>query len=166
MISPRPLARPARTRRSVALVAVALVAVALVAGGLARTVVGQVTGSGCVAAEKALVPVLAAEPILAAHPAGAVQRARHSGCFRDDPFPYAGRLYEFGGDFTAYYARAAAREGWRPFTAAEGTCYTKTVGGATAFLSVAAHEAGGVRGYGIDVAATHDPPPEDGGLLC
>ncbi|MGW7483588.1 hypothetical protein ACWGH8_33960 [Nonomuraea muscovyensis] len=161
----RPMTRPgapARVRKTV----VALVAVALVASGLGWTAIGSVTASGCRAAEQDLVPVLAAEPILAAHPAGAVQRARHGGCFPDDPFPYASRFYESGGDFTAFYARAAVQEGWRPFTAAEGVCYTKAIGGATAFLSVAAHEAGGVRGYDIGIAATREPAPEDGGLLC
>ncbi|MFG3440976.1 hypothetical protein ACGF0J_27310 [Nonomuraea sp. NPDC047897] len=145
---------------------VALVAAALVAGGLGWTVAGPPAASGCDTAEEELVPVLAAEPVLAAHLTGAVERSRHGGCLADDPFPYAGRFYESGGDYAAFYARAAVQEGWRPFTAAQRTCYTKIVGGVTAFLSVAAHEVDGVRGYGIDIAATHEPPPEDGGLLC
>ncbi|MEV0149385.1 MULTISPECIES: hypothetical protein [unclassified Nonomuraea] len=145
---------------------------ALLLGGLAYTTLGTSTGPGCGATEAGIVPVLAAQKILTTHPDGAVVRDRHAGCFADDPFPYAGRSYEFPGtreEYTSFYDTAARTDGWRPVVGDESSqdvCYTKRIGETTAFLSLGGHSMDGVPGYGIDISASSGETPENGGLLC
>ncbi|MET7466835.1 hypothetical protein [Nonomuraea sp. NPDC005501] len=145
---------------------------ALLLGGLAYATMGTSTGPECGATEAGVVPVLAAQKILTAHPDGAVVRDRHAGCFADDPFPYAGRFYEFTGtreEYTSFYETAVRTDGWRPVVSDEPSqdvCYTKRIGEVTAFLSLGGHSVDGVRGYGIDISASYGETPENGGLLC
>ncbi|GAA0390788.1 hypothetical protein GCM10009530_47530 [Microbispora corallina] len=145
---------------------------ALAVSGLGYTALRTSTGSECTSAEEALIPVLAAQTILAARPDSAVARDRYSGCFQDDPFPYAGTFYEFRGhreSYASFYEAKAKADGWRPVVAdepSEDVCYTKKVGDATAFLSVGANSVDAVQGYSITVSASYQEVPEDGGLLC
>ncbi|WP_143591148.1 hypothetical protein [Thermoactinospora rubra] len=95
---------------------IGLAVTALLSSGLAYAALTSVTGSECTAAEEDLIPVLKAQKILAVHPRGALARDDYSGCFQDDPFPYAGRFYEFPGarkDYIAFYEAAVKADGWR-----------------------------------------------------
>ncbi|MEV0196556.1 hypothetical protein [Nonomuraea sp. NPDC050691] len=153
-------------------IAAGLALAALLASGLAYTSLMTGPGSGCTPAEEDLVPVLRSQKVLAVHPDGALPRNDHSGCFPDDPFPYAGTFYEFAGpreQYTTFYGRAVRADGWRPIVTAqlsEDVCYTKKIGDAVAFLSVTEHSVEGVRGYGIDISASRGDVPADGGLMC
>lgn len=149
-----------------------LAVTAVLLGGLTYRTLRTGAVSECTAAEEELIPVLAAQKILAAHPGGAVARDSYAGCFQDDPFPYAGKFYEFpatGEDYTSFYAAVAKADGWRPVVAeapSEDACYIKRLGDATAFLSVGAHSVDAIQGYGIDISASYGEVPEDGELLC
>jgi hypothetical protein len=145
---------------------------ALLLGGLVYMTLMTFTGSECTSEEEDLILVLAAQEILTAQPQKAVAHDSYTGCFQDDPFPYAGRFYEFPGaqeKYASFYATAAKADGWRPVATEElstDICYTKKIEGATAFLWVGRHSVEGVEGYGIDISASYGDVPEDGGLLC
>jgi hypothetical protein len=149
-----------------------LAVTALLLGGLAYMTLMTFTGSECTSDEEELIPVLAAQKILTAHPEKAVVQDGYTGCFPDDPFPYAGNFYEFPGtreEYTSFYETAATADGWRPVITeepSEDICYTRKIGEATAFLSVGRHSVDGVEGYGIDISASYGDVAEDGGLLC
>ncbi|MEU7839228.1 hypothetical protein [Nonomuraea sp. NPDC049129] len=161
-----------RVRAAFVKITITLAATALLLSGLAYIALRTVAGSECTAAEEDLIPVLAAQNILASHPGDAVTRDSYTGCFRDDPFPYAGKFYEFSGtqeDYASFYETVAKADGWRPIVpeeSSEDVCYTKKLGDATAFLSVGEQSVDGVQGYGIDISASYGEVPEDGGLLC
>ncbi|MEU4331313.1 hypothetical protein [Nonomuraea dietziae] len=150
----------------------AVVVMALQLGGCAHTTSMTYAGWECTAEEKDLIPVLAAQKILAAHPAGAVARNGYTGCFPDDPYPYAGKFYEFTGarkEYTSFYKTALRADGWRlivPEEPSEEACHTKKIGDATAFLTVGGHSVDGVGGYDIRIAASYGEVSEGGGLLC
>lgn len=170
----QPRYTPAMRVRSalVKVVAGLTVTVFLLSGLAYMTLRAADAGSECTAAEEDLIPTLAAQKILAAHPDNAVARDSHTGCFQDDPFPYAGKFYEFPShrqNYTSFYEAAAKGDGWRPVAVEDSPddiCFTKKIGDATAFLSVGGHSIDGVSGYDISISASYDEVPEDGGLMC
>jgi hypothetical protein len=149
-----------------------LAVIALLLGGLVYMTLMTSTGSACTVEEEDLIPVLAAQKILSAHPEKAITQDGYTGCFQDDPFPYAGNFYEFPGareEYASFYETAARADGWRPVVAegpSEDICYTRKIGEATAFLSVEGRNVDGVEGYGINISASYDDVPEAGELLC
>ncbi|WP_125640900.1 hypothetical protein [Nonomuraea sp. WAC 01424] len=112
-------------------VIVGLAVTALLLGGLGYMTLRTFSGPEGTSEEEDLIPLLAAQRILTAYPQKAVARDGYSGCFQDDPFPYAGRFYEFPGpkeEYTTFYETAAKTDGWRPVITEEpstNTCYTK-----------------------------------------
>ncbi len=84
-------------RASFVVIIVGLAMTALLLGGVAYMTLRIGAGSECTAAEEDLIPVLTSQKILVAHPGDAVARDSYAGCFQDDPFPYAGKFYEFAG---------------------------------------------------------------------
>ncbi|MFI6921292.1 hypothetical protein ACIBIZ_15155 [Nonomuraea spiralis] len=153
-------------------VIVGLAVTALLLGGLGYMTLRTFSGPEGTSEEEDLIPLLAAQRILTAYPQKAVAHDGYSGCFQDDPFPYAGRFYEFPGpkeEYTTFYETAAKTDGWRPVITEEpstNTCYTKKIEEATAFLLVEGHHVDGVEGYGINISASYSGVPEDGGILC
>ncbi|WP_345579591.1 hypothetical protein [Nonomuraea rosea] len=149
-----------------------LTVAALLLGGLAYMTLMTFTGPECTSEEEDLITVLAAQEILTAHPQEAVAHDAYTGCFQDDPFPYAGTFYEFPGtweEYTSFYETAAKADGWRPVVTEEPAtdiCYTKKIGRAKAFLTVGGHRVDDIEGYGIDISASYSDVPENGGLLC
>ncbi|MEV0596418.1 hypothetical protein [Nonomuraea cavernae] len=86
-----------RVRSGFMMTMAGLAVTALLLGGLAYMTLMAFTGSECTSDEEGLIPVLAAQKILTAHPEKAAVQDGYTGCFADDPFPYAGNFYEFTG---------------------------------------------------------------------
>jgi len=98
---------------------------------------------GCGEEEDRLAEVMAGEAVLDAGPEGAGQGDFYRECDDDDRFVVAGVEYRYGGSresALAHYWKAAQADGWRPRTTAGGEpvpgCFTKSVGGTTAYLGV------------------------------
>lgn len=162
-----------RVRSGLVKIVAGLAVSALLLYGLAYAAWKNVTGPHCTTAEEDLIPVLTAQRIIDTYPDGAIAQPGYSGCFRDDPFPYAGKSYTFSGtreDYISFYETAAKNDGWQPIDGPyEAPCYTKKLGDATAFLLVVPvlePGADGIEEYSIDIAAAYGDTPEDGGLLC
>jgi hypothetical protein len=112
--------------------------VGLVAVGLPALYFGTtIFGYGCGDAEERLAGALSREAVLDAVPDGAGRRETYDSCDDDDTFVVVGARYGYTGPtagVTAHYRRAAVAEGWRAATTPG--CYTKAVGGTTAYLQV------------------------------
>ncbi|MEV0226915.1 hypothetical protein [Streptomyces sp. NPDC050704] len=98
---------------------------------------------GCGEKEDRLAAAIAGDPVLDAGPAGAGQGRPYKGCDDDDLWVYAGNSYSYGGSRESalvHYRDAAQANGWRPrdsASAASGSdCFTKRIGGTTAYLDV------------------------------
>ncbi|WP_232839097.1 hypothetical protein [Streptomyces triticisoli] len=98
---------------------------------------------GCGEDEDRLAEVMAGAAVLDTAPEGADPEDRYRGCDDDDRFVVVGTQYRYDGsskNALAHYRRAARADGWRPRTTAEGEtvsgCFTKSMGGTTAYLSI------------------------------
>lgn len=96
---------------------------------------------GCGEEEDRLAAAMAGEAVLGAAPEGADRASRYQGCDDDDLFVTAGTQYRYAGSPKAalrHYREAARADSWRPRTTADGEevpeCFTKPVGGTTAYL--------------------------------
>lgn len=135
----------------------AVLAAGLVACG--APAVYFLTVYGCGDAEDRLGAALADEAVLdAAPPKGAVREESYRGCDDDDLFVSAGSTYRSTasasgssspGSVLGHYRQAALAHGWRPHSAVSG-CFTKEVGGTTAYLSVEEPQDGR---YSVDITA-------------
>ncbi|CAL9479679.1 hypothetical protein SUDANB58_03030 [Streptomyces sp. enrichment culture] len=107
---------------------------------------------GCGEEEDRLAGVMAGERVLDAVPEGAGRGDRYRECDDDDRFVVVGTRYRYGGspeNASRHYAEAARAGGWRPRTTAGGEtvpgCFTKRVGGTTAYLDAGEPEGGFVQ---------------------
>ncbi|WP_225877166.1 hypothetical protein [Streptomyces resistomycificus] len=101
------------------------------------------TVHGCGEGEDRLAEVLAGETVLDAAPEGATREDRFQECDDDDRFVVVGARYRYDGssrEALRHYREAARADGWRPRALAGGGtspgCFTKSVGGTTAYLVV------------------------------
>ncbi|MFE9623984.1 hypothetical protein [Streptomyces sp. NPDC006527] len=121
---------------------------------------------GCGEAEDRLAGALATEKVLDTQPPGAEREESYRSCDDDDLFVTVGARYKAAesvaasapapGSVLSHYRRAASADGWQ--AAAVPGCFTKPVGGTTAYLSV--EEPDGGR---FHVEITAEP---DGGEWC
>ncbi|MFI6034153.1 hypothetical protein ACIBBD_08290 [Streptomyces sp. NPDC051315] len=137
-----------RPRHGVTAAAAAGLVVAVVAAGavfLGAPAVYFLTDYGCGDAEDRLAGTLAGEAVLAAEPAGAGREETYRECDDDDLFVVVGARYRAGSaarqDVLAHYRRAAVADGWRPGPVSG--CFTKAVGGTTAYLELETPDADG-----------------------
>ncbi len=98
---------------------------------------------GCGEDEDRLAEVMAGAAMLDTAPEGAAPEDRYRDCDDDDRFVAVGTQYRYGGSLKnalAHYREAAGADGWRPSTTAEGEtvsgCFTKSLGGTTAYLGI------------------------------
>jgi hypothetical protein len=96
---------------------------------------------GCGEAEDRLAGALADEAVLEAAPGGARREETYRGCDDDDLFVGVGAQYQLAGSAAgspegvlAHYRQAALADGWQ--ARATSGCFTKAVGGTTAYLQV------------------------------
>ncbi|MGW1400494.1 hypothetical protein ACWCRF_17915 [Streptomyces sp. NPDC002405] len=101
------------------------------------------TTYGCGEDEDRLAGVMAGAAVLDTAPEGADAKDRYQGCDDDDRFVVVGTQYRYGGsaeNALAHYGRAAGADGWRPMTTGRGEtvsgCFTKSMGGTTAYLGI------------------------------
>ncbi len=139
--------------RSVATVAVA----GLLLAGLPALYF--LTVHGCGEEEGRLAGVMAGETVLDAAPEGADQRDRYQECDDDDRFVVVGARYRYHGspeDVLRHYEEVARADGWRPRTAAGDEkapgCFTKPMGGTTAYLGVEGPDDGLLH---VEIVADH-----------
>ncbi len=95
------------------------------------------TVHGCGEEEDRLAEVMSGETVLDAAPEGAGRKDRYQECDDDDRFVVVGARYRYDGsseNALRYYGEAARADGWRPRTAPG--CFTKPMGGTTAYLGV------------------------------
>ncbi|MFD3505347.1 hypothetical protein ACFWWT_44900 [Streptomyces sp. NPDC058676] len=102
-----------------------------------------VTMYGCGEREDRLAEVMAGAAVLDMAPEGAEPEGRYRDCDDDDRFVAVGTRYRYGASAQSalgHYEKAARADGWRPATTAKGGttagCYTKPMGGTTAYLGV------------------------------
>ncbi|MEE1757008.1 hypothetical protein [Streptomyces sp. SP18CS02] len=106
---------------------------------------------GCGKQEDRLAETIAGDPVLADGPAGAGEGTPYQGCDDDDLFVYAGKDYPYGASrqgALAHYQESARAHGWRPRTApgeAPADCFTKRIGGTTAYLTLEGPDDGALR---------------------
>ncbi|WP_437017798.1 hypothetical protein [Streptomyces sp. enrichment culture] len=107
---------------------------------------------GCGEEEDRLAEVMAGEKVLDAVPEGAGRKERYRECDDDDRFVVVGTRYRYGGSpgsTSRHYAQVARADGWRPRTTAGGEtvsgCFTKRVGGTTAYLDAGEPDGGFVQ---------------------
>ncbi|MET7297072.1 hypothetical protein ABZS79_34105 [Streptomyces griseoloalbus] len=98
---------------------------------------------GCGEEEDRLAEVMAGEAVLDAAPEGAGREDRYQECDDDDRRVVVGTRYRYdgaSGQALRHYGEAAGADGWRPQEGAGGeiapSCFTKSVGGTTAYLGV------------------------------
>ncbi|MEU6676372.1 hypothetical protein [Streptomyces sp. NPDC046925] len=101
------------------------------------------TSYGCGEEEDRLAEALAGEAVLDSVPEGADREDRYRECDDDDRFVVVGTRYRHGDSADGvlrHYEAAASAAGWRPRAAKGGNtvpgCFTKPVGGTTAYLTV------------------------------
>ncbi|MGX1885453.1 hypothetical protein [Streptomyces sp. NPDC055287] len=106
---------------------------------------------GCGEEEDRLAEVMAGAAVLDAAPEGTDGREKnhYRECDDDDRFVVVGKQYRYdrSSNFAlGHYREAARADGWRPRTTAEGEtvpgCFTKAMGGTTAYLGVEGPEDG------------------------
>ncbi|CAM5486316.1 hypothetical protein [Streptomyces aurantiogriseus] len=138
----------------------ALAAGVLVAGvvTLGPPAVYFLTGYGCGDAEDRLAGVLAGEGVLEAEPEWAEREESYRSCDDDDLFVVAGARYELAGSAAdssrsvlGHYRQAALADGWQAHSTAG--CFTKAVGGTTAYLQVENPADGG---FHVEIVAQRD----------
>ncbi|MYV52529.1 hypothetical protein GT042_08450 [Streptomyces sp. SID3212] len=102
---------------------------------------------------------MAGDPVLGATPAAAEKGEPYRGCDDDDLFVYAGTDYRYGGTRQSvldHYRESAQANGWRsrPVRGDESVsdCFTKRIGGTTAYLTVQGPENGTVQ---AEIVADH-----------
>lgn len=107
------------------------------------------TTYGCGGAEDRLAEAMTDETVLGTAPEGADRASRYQECDDDDRFVAVGTQYRYDGSTRTalrHYREAAQADGWRPRTTAGGEtvpgCFTKAVGGTTAYLTVEGPERG------------------------
>ncbi len=107
---------------------------------------------GCGEQEDRLAETMAGDPVLDAGPAGAGKGVPYKGCDDDDLFVSVGREYKHGASLRStlvHYREAAQANGWRPSGArgddSVSDCFTKRMGGTTAYLTVNGPDNGTVR---------------------
>ncbi|MFC5953612.1 hypothetical protein ACFP51_03625 [Streptomyces pratens] len=98
---------------------------------------------GCGEEEDRLAAAMADEPVLGTAPEGADRASRYQECDDDSLFVSVGAQYRYAGSpktALRHYREAAQADSWRPHTTADGEpvpgCFTKAVGGTTAYLTV------------------------------
>jgi hypothetical protein len=127
-------------------------------------------GPDCSAEDQDLIPILASQRILEAHPNGIAEGDRHSGCNEDDPYAYAYVSYVYSGPFyeiRRHYERSVEADGWRKADTGDVRfCYSKEIQGVTAFLSVGRYEAGSEKGFTVHISGSHLPIYSDAGFMC
>ncbi|MGW6056737.1 hypothetical protein [Streptomyces sp. NPDC055189] len=101
------------------------------------------TTYGCGEEEDRLAEVLAGEAVLDSGPDGADRKDRYRECDDDDRFVVVGTQYRHGDapeSALRFYGTTARADGWQPRTTKKGKvvpgCFTKPVGGTTAYLTV------------------------------
>jgi hypothetical protein len=116
-------------------------------------------GYGCGEKEDRLAEVMAAETVLDAAPEGAGRKDRYQECDDDDRFVVVGTQYRYDGSpekALRYYEKTARADGWRPRLAAGDElvpgCFTKSMGGTTAYLGVEGPDDGLVQ---VEIVADH-----------
>ncbi|WP_344602910.1 hypothetical protein [Streptomyces glaucus] len=96
---------------------------------------------GCGEQEDQLAEVMAGETVLDAVPEGAGPKDRYQECDDDDRFVVVGTQYRYDGspeNALQHYEEVTRADGWRPRITAGGEtvpgCFTKLMGGTTAYL--------------------------------
>ncbi|MCX2923075.1 hypothetical protein [Streptomyces sp. NEAU-W12] len=117
------------------------------------------TAYGCGEGEDRLAEAMAHETVLDTAPDGAGRANRYQECDDDDRFVVVGRQYPHDSSprtALRHYRKAAQADGWRPGAAAGGGtvpgCFTKSVGGTTAYLVVEGPEKGVLH---VEIVADH-----------
>ncbi|MFD5473584.1 hypothetical protein [Streptomyces sp. NPDC127105] len=117
------------------------------------------TSYGCGADEDRLAEVMAGAAVLGTAPEGADPTGRYRSCDDDDRFVVVGAEYRYGGSSEgalAHYREAARADGWRPRSAAKGGtvpgCFTKSMGGTTAYLGIEGPDDGLLQ---VEIVADH-----------
>ncbi|SCF92294.1 hypothetical protein GA0115259_104884 [Streptomyces sp. MnatMP-M17] len=110
---------------------------------------------GCREEEDRLAEALAGDPVLDAPPTGAGKAETYKGCDDDDLFVWVGTEFPYDASrqsVLVHYRETARANGWQPqATDADGRpsdCFTKRIGGTTAYLSVYGPD-NGKAGVGI-----------------
>ncbi len=98
---------------------------------------------GCGEAEDRLSEAIARDPVLDTLPAGAGEGERYEECDDDDLFVSVGTEFPYDASrrsVLVHYRETARANGWQPLpTGTDGSppdCFSKRIGGTTAFLSV------------------------------